>query len=125
MDDALRLSQLREVARRTGIALVAAGNVLMHRRSRKPLHDVLTAIKLGCTVHECGFALQANAEAHMRHRMKLAEVYPRDLLSATLQRLVVRQGKRLASLMFEYDVGISPKRSFVVKDIDGDYFEAE
>jgi error-prone DNA polymerase len=85
MDDALRLSQLREVARRTGIALVAAGNVLMHRRSRKPLHDVLTAIKLGCTVHECGFALQANAEAHMRHRMKLAEVYPRDLLRATLE----------------------------------------
>ncbi len=64
MDDALRLSQLREVSRRTGIALVAAGNVLMHVRSRKPLHDVLTAIRLGCTVHECGFELQANAEAH-------------------------------------------------------------
>ncbi|MDB5964545.1 MAG: error-prone polymerase, DnaE-like protein, partial [Polaromonas sp.] len=85
MDDALRLAQLREVARRTGIALVAAGHVLMHVRSRKPLHDVLTAIRLGCTVHECGFALQANAEAHLRHRMKLAEVYPRDLLRATLE----------------------------------------
>jgi error-prone DNA polymerase len=85
MDDALRLAQLREVARRTGIALVAAGNVLMHLRSRKPLHDVLTAIRLGCTVHECGFELQANAEAHLRQRMKLAEVYPRDLLRATLE----------------------------------------
>ncbi|MDP1566856.1 MAG: PHP domain-containing protein, partial [Polaromonas sp.] len=77
LDDALRLAQLREVARRTGIALVAAGNVLMHVRSRKPLHDVLTAIRLGCTVHECGFELQANAEAHLRQRMKMAEVYPR------------------------------------------------
>lgn len=38
-------------------------------------------------------------------------------------RIVLVDGKRLASLMFEYDVGISPKRSFVVKDIDGDYFE--
>lgn len=85
MDDALRLAQSREVARRTGIGLVAAGNVLMHVRSRKPLHDVLTAIRLGCTVHECGFELQANAEAHLRHRMKLAEVYPRDLLRATLE----------------------------------------
>ena len=85
MDDALRLAQLRETGRRTGIALVAAGNVLMHLRSRKPLHDVLTAIRLGCTVHECGFELQANAEAHLRHRMKLAEVYPRDLLRATLE----------------------------------------
>ena len=85
MDDALRLAQSREVARRSGIALVAAGNVLMHVRSRKPLHDVLTAIRLGCTVHECGFDLQANAEAHLRQRMKLAEIYPRDLLRATLE----------------------------------------
>ncbi|MDP3169973.1 MAG: DNA polymerase III subunit alpha, partial [Polaromonas sp.] len=83
LDDALRLAQLREVARRTGIALVAAGQVLMHVRSRKPLHDVLTAIRLGCTVHECGFELQANAEAHLRQRMRLAEIYPRDLLRAT------------------------------------------
>jgi error-prone DNA polymerase len=85
LDDALRLSQLREASRRSGVRLVAAGNVLMHVRSRKPLHDVLTAIKLGCTVHECGFELQANAEAHLRHRMKLAEIYPRDLLRVTLE----------------------------------------
>ncbi len=85
LDDALRLAQLREVGRRTGIALAAAGNVLMHLRSRKPLHDVLTAIRLGCTVHACGFELQANAEAHLRQRMRLAEVYPRDLLRATLE----------------------------------------
>ncbi len=85
LDDALRLSQLREVARRTGIRLVAAGNVLMHVRSRKPLHDVMTAIKLGKTVHDCGFALQANAEAHLRPRMRLADIYPSDLLRATLE----------------------------------------
>ena len=85
LDDALRLAQSREASRRSGLRLVAAGNVLMHVRSRKPLHDVLTAIRLGCTVHECGFELQANAEAHLRQRMKLAEIYPRDLLNATLE----------------------------------------
>ncbi len=85
LDDALRLSQLQEVALRTGIRLVAAGNVLMHVRSRKPLHDVMTAIRLGRTVHECGFALQANAEAHLRPRMRLADIYPAELLRATLQ----------------------------------------
>jgi error-prone DNA polymerase len=85
LDDALRLQQLREVARRTGIRLVAAGHVLMHKRSRKPLHDVMTAIKLGKPVHTCGFALQANAEAHLRPRMRLAEIYPADLLRATLE----------------------------------------
>ena len=85
MDDALRLQQLQEVAQRTGIRLVAAGHVLMHVRSRKPLHDVMTAIGLGKTVHECGFALQANAEAHLRPRMRLADIYPAHLLSATLE----------------------------------------
>jgi error-prone DNA polymerase len=85
LDDALRLQQLQEVSRRTSIRLVAAGGVLMHVRSRKPLHDVLTAIKLGKTVHECGFELQANGEAHLRPRMRLADIYPAELLQATLE----------------------------------------
>ncbi|MES2509920.1 MAG: error-prone DNA polymerase [Pseudomonadota bacterium] len=85
MDDALRLSQLREVSRSSGLRALAAGNVHMHQRSRKPLHDVLTAIRLGKTVHECGFELQANAEAHLRPRMRLADIYPADLLRATLE----------------------------------------
>ena len=84
LDDALRLQQLQAVARRTGIRLVAAGAVCMHVRSRKPLHDVLTAIGLGQTVHDCGFALQPNAEGHLRHRMRLAALYPPELLAATL-----------------------------------------
>ncbi|MDI1273741.1 error-prone DNA polymerase [Polaromonas sp.] len=85
LDDALRLQQLQAVAQRTGIRLVAAGSVRMHVRSRKPLHDVMTAIRLGKTVHECGFALQANAEAHLRPRMRLADLYPPELLRATLE----------------------------------------
>jgi error-prone DNA polymerase len=85
LDDALRLQQLQEVASRTGIRLVAAGGVLMHVRSRKPLHDVMTAIGLGKSVHDCGFALQSNAEAHLRPRMRLADIYPASLLKATLQ----------------------------------------
>jgi error-prone DNA polymerase len=85
LDDALRLQQLQEVGERTGIRLVAAGNVLMHVRSRKPLHDVMTAIKLGRSVHESGFALQPNAEAHLRPRMRLSDIYPAGLLRATLE----------------------------------------
>ena len=84
LDDALRLQQLQQVAQRTGLPLVAAGHVLMHKRSRKPLHDVMTAIEQGLPVHACGFALQANAEAHLRPRMRLADIYPAALLRATL-----------------------------------------
>jgi error-prone DNA polymerase len=84
LDDALRLTQLQGVAERCGGQLVAAGAVLMHVRSRKPLHDVMTAVALGKTVHDCGQALQANAQAHLRPRMRLADIYPRQLLAATL-----------------------------------------
>ncbi|MBA3342841.1 MAG: restriction endonuclease [Gemmatimonadaceae bacterium] len=38
-------------------------------------------------------------------------------------RIVLIDGRRLASLMFEHDVGVSPKRTYIVKDVDGDYFE--
>ena len=89
LDDALRLAQLQTLSLSTGIPLVACGDVHMHVRSRKPLQDVLTAIGLGKTVHDCGFALQPNAQAHLRARMRLAALYPPELLAATL--LVARR----------------------------------
>ena len=85
MDDALRFQQLQTIGQQTGVPLVAAGAVLMHVRSRKPLHDVITAIGLNKTVHDCGFALAPNAEAHLRPRMRLASLYPPELLAATLE----------------------------------------
>ncbi len=83
-DDALRLSQLQQAAEASGLPLVAAGCVLMHVRSRKPLQDLITAIGQGRPVQDCGFALEPNAEAHLRPRMRLADIYPAELLSATL-----------------------------------------
>ena len=85
MDDALRLHQLQSIGQHAGVPLVAAGAVLMHVRSRKPLHDVVTAIGLNKTVHDCGFSLTSNAEAHLRPRMRLASLYPPGLLAATLE----------------------------------------
>ena len=38
-------------------------------------------------------------------------------------RIVLVDGARLAALMFEFDIGVSPRGSFVVKTIDSDYFE--
>jgi restriction system protein len=48
-----------------------------------------------------------------------AEDYARRIGS----RIVLIDGRRLASLMFEYDVGVAPRRSFTSKVIDSDYFE--
>jgi error-prone DNA polymerase len=84
LDDDLWLAQLSDASAATGVPLLAAGDVVMHVRSRKLLHDVLTAVRLGAPVAQCGFGLQPNAEAHLRPRLRLAALYPPALLAATL-----------------------------------------
>lgn len=37
-------------------------------------------------------------------------------------RIILIDGRRLAALMFEYDVGVNPRSTYIVKSIDGDYF---
>ncbi|WP_427911711.1 error-prone DNA polymerase [Ramlibacter sp. MMS24-I3-19] len=83
IDDDLWLARLQDVEAASGVPLVATGDVHMHARSRKPLQDVVTAIRLGQPVQDCGLALQGNAERHLRPRMRLAEAYPAHLLART------------------------------------------
>ncbi|HST45285.1 MAG TPA: error-prone DNA polymerase, partial [Luteimonas sp.] len=84
LDDDLWMMTLEQVGEATGVPRVAAGDVHMHKRSRKPLQDVVTAIREGKSVAECGFALQGNAERHLRSRIRLSNLYPADLLANTL-----------------------------------------
>jgi error-prone DNA polymerase len=84
LDDDLWLASLQDVAQRCGVPLVATGDVHLHARSRKPLQDVITAVRLGKPVSACGLELQANAERHLRQRKRLAETYPAALLANTM-----------------------------------------
>ena len=103
LDDALWLHTLQRVSALTGVPLVAAGNVHMHVRSRKPLQDVISAVRLGKSVGECGFELQANAEAHLRSRERLAAIYPAELLANTL-KVAARCTFNLDELRYQYPV---------------------
>ncbi len=84
-DDAAWLEALERAGRALDLPLVAAGDVHMHVLQRKPLQDVVTAVRLGRPVSECGFALQAHGERRLRPRMRLAGIYPPALLAATLE----------------------------------------
>jgi error-prone DNA polymerase len=99
--DALRWQRAQQLAQLSGLPLAATGQVLMHVRSRKPLHDVLTAVRLGQPVAQCGFALQANAERHLRTRARLAALYPPALLEAT-QVIAARCTFNLKELRYQY-----------------------
>jgi len=65
-DDRRRLGQMRRLAREAGLPLVAANDVHYHVRRRRPLHDVLTAVRHGCTVAELGERRFANAERRLK-----------------------------------------------------------
>ncbi len=106
-DDRAKFAALRGLARVSGLPLVATGGVLMHKRSRQPLQDVLTAIRLRTPVAHCGLALEPNAERHLRQRMHLAQVYPPELLAATLD-IAARCTFSLDSLRYEYPEELVP-----------------
>ncbi len=106
--DAAHRSRLIAVSEATGVPLVAAGQVQMHVRSRKPVHDTLAAIRLGKSVQECGFALAANAERHLRQLVTLANLYPPAALEQTLEVMLQCQFN-LKELKYEYPGGICPE----------------
>ncbi len=109
--DDLWLAQMLSLAEVTGLRPVAAGGVLMHRRSRKPLQDVLTAVREGRPVADCGFALQPNAQRHLRYRAQLARLYPRALLEATCE-VAVRCRFELDAIQYNYPLeSVPPGRS--------------
>jgi error-prone DNA polymerase len=106
-DDRARLETLRAMSRACGLPLVATGDVHMHLRSRRPLQDALTAIRLGQPLERCAQALYPNAERHLRARVRLAQIYPPELLAETLA-LAARCAFSLDELRYEYPQELVP-----------------
>ena len=106
--DAVWLHKLRELSQATAIPLVSAGDVHMHVRSRKPLQDVVTAIRVGKPLTECGLELQGSAERHLRSRLRLSHLYPAELLSETVA-IANRCNFSLDELRYEYPDEVVPQ----------------
>ncbi|WP_137916967.1 error-prone DNA polymerase [Hydrogenophaga sp. 2FB] len=107
-DDEMRLHRLRQSSALTAVPLVAVGDVRMHVRSRKPLHDVLTATRIGKPLTECGFALEPSAEQHLRSRLTLAQLYPDELLTET-RVVAARCQFSLNELRYQYPSEVVPE----------------
>jgi error-prone DNA polymerase len=106
-NDKARLAALRALGEACSLPLVAAGDVHMHLRSRRRLQDTLTAIRLCQPLAQCGQALYPNAERHLRLRLRLANLYPRELLEETV-RIAARCTFSLDCLRYEYPEEIVP-----------------
>ncbi|MDX9885411.1 error-prone DNA polymerase [Thauera sp.] len=105
--DRARITLLRRIARSAGIPALAASGALMHAPERRPLADVMTALRLHCSVAEAGLALAANAEQRLHDREALARRYPPALLAETLA-VAERCTFSLDELRYEYPAELVP-----------------
>lgn len=106
-DDRQRLRWLQQLSDRLGSAVVATGSVLMHQRRRKPLQDLVTAIRLGRSLPEAADHLHSNAEAYLRPLERLQRLFPAAWVEETLN--VFRQCEfSLDELRYEYPGELVP-----------------
>ncbi len=106
-DDGAKLEALQALGAACGLPLAAAGDVHMHVRARRPVQDVLTALRLKTTVFAAGYALFPNGERHLRTRLRLSRLYPPALLAETLA-IAGRCDFSLDELRYEYPEEIVP-----------------
>ncbi|BHO55593.1 MULTISPECIES: error-prone DNA polymerase [Burkholderia] len=106
--DGPQREEIREAGERRRVRIVALGDVTMHVRSCKPLQDVMTAIRVGMPVSECGYALAPNAEQHLRTRGRIAKLFSADEIEETCAMLDACDFE-LDSLRYEYPDEIVPE----------------
>jgi error-prone DNA polymerase len=74
-DDHRRIARLADLSRRTGIPLLATCDALYATPEQRPLHDVLTCIRLGTTIADAGQSLLANAERHLKPPAEMTRLF--------------------------------------------------
>jgi error-prone DNA polymerase len=102
-DDAARLRALADHAAAVRVRLVATNDVLYHEPSRRPLQDVLTCLRLSCTIEAAGRRLQANAERYLKPAAEMARlfrVHPEAI--AEIGNILDQARFSLADLSYQY-----------------------
>ena len=109
-DDAQRLARLAALGERVGLPLVATNDVLYHHPERRPLQDVLTCIREGCTIAEAGYRLAANAERHLKPPQEMVRLFRGRLDAVERSREIVERCQfSLDELRYEYPEEPAPE----------------
>ncbi len=101
--DAARLDARAGLAARLALPMVALGDVLMHRAQRRRLADVLTCLRVGCTIDSLGARALPNAEARLKPPAEMARIFARypAAIRRTLE-IADRCAFSLDELSYEY-----------------------
>jgi error-prone DNA polymerase len=102
-DEVRQEARLRERATRYGLPLVAATEVLYHIPARRPLQDILTAIRHGVAVPAAGRRLRSNAEHALKPPHAFSPLFADDPAAVARTREVAdRCTFSLAELRYRY-----------------------
>ena len=104
-DDASRVAYLDNLATQTKVKLVATNDVHYHVPERRALHDVVTAIRLKCTVEDLGFRRFASAERHLKPAAEMERLFRKHPHAIERIREIVDLCKfSLEHLTYQYPV---------------------
>jgi error-prone DNA polymerase len=104
-NDAERLAVLDNLATRTKTRLVATNDVHYHAPERRALHDVVTAIRLKCTVEELGFRRFSSAERHLKSAEEMRRLFRKHPHALErIQEIVGRCHFSLDQLTYQYPI---------------------
>jgi error-prone DNA polymerase len=106
-DELRRYRALQQLGSALHLPLVACGDVQMHCAGRRALHDVMAALRHGCSVRELGSRRLSNAQQHLRSLPQLTRLYPAELLDETA-RIAERCQFSLDELRYEYPEEVVP-----------------
>jgi error-prone DNA polymerase len=103
-DDASRLHALAALARAEGVPLAAVNDVHHHLPRRRALQDILTCIRHGCTIHEAGWRLHANAERHLKPASEMRRLFTGHASALSRSAEIARRAAAfsLDELRYEY-----------------------
>jgi len=107
-DDIARIERLDALAKANGLSLLATNDVHYHAPDRRPLQDVMTAIRHKITVAEAGHFLHANAERHLKSPAEMERLFARWPHAIVASREVADACRfSLDELKYEY-----PRRTY-------------
>ena len=108
--DKRQFSKFRKIADQLGVPMLATNDPLYASRQQRPLHDIVTCIRLGTTIQKAGLALKANGERYVKTREEMADLfhaYPEAL--AETAKFADRIEFDLEDLRYEYPHESVPK----------------
>ncbi len=120
-DDIARIARLDALARTHGLTLLATNDVHYHAPDRRPLQDVMTAIRHKTTVAAAGHLLHPNAERHLKSPQAMQRLFARWPHAIAAARAVADRCRfSLDELRYEY-----PEEIYPAGQTPQEYLEAE